>query len=413
MPITLDRGHGERYGEAIEVPLDAWLELLRGGTVVVNGREITPDDAPFHPIFPTHGEELEQSSTAYGQRGGPGSGHFGHAGRPGEVGGSLPSGRKSGALPSLENIRWQVRRGGKVVTFDSLAEALMAGEGRIEITDDERALWASVVTAWEDGTLEGGYSPGEIEVEIEIQRVLDVYDHMVAILSDPDNEAMILGTDRDGDSMLDVTERWIKRLQDLREQGEVDRLTLRRAPGMNIIITNNPERVGAGSSSMGSLSAKVFWEPTTLDPAKRHTSTGGGFNFGISPIYVLIHELHHGFGSGTELDAISDVIAADYYMSRPETFTPAIERNMLDTLNGRVFGASRRASGAHREFILQDRAAMGWLYSRNRDYFDRVFSEVREYAESGDPPTERARGWTWQVDQTETRLQRWAREYGQ
>lgn len=61
---------------------------------------ITPEDR-----LPPGEIEIEQSSTphggsstvlrrpmaAYGQRGGPGSGHFGHAGRPGEVGGSQPS----------------------------------------------------------------------------------------------------------------------------------------------------------------------------------------------------------------------------------------------------------------------------------------------------------------------------------
>ena len=50
MSITLDKGSDRPYSEIIEVPYDAWLELLRGGTVEVNGRTLTPDDGPFSPI---------------------------------------------------------------------------------------------------------------------------------------------------------------------------------------------------------------------------------------------------------------------------------------------------------------------------------------------------------------------------
>lgn len=81
MSITLDKGQDRPYSTGIEVPYGAWLELLQGGTVEVDGRRLTLDDAPFFPVFP---------ETEVVERGGPGSGHHGHKGRPGKVGGSQP-----------------------------------------------------------------------------------------------------------------------------------------------------------------------------------------------------------------------------------------------------------------------------------------------------------------------------------
>jgi len=40
-------------------------------------------------------------------KGGEGSGHHGHAGRPGEVGGSAPSGKKVSGSPDLQEVKWQ------------------------------------------------------------------------------------------------------------------------------------------------------------------------------------------------------------------------------------------------------------------------------------------------------------------
>lgn len=45
-------------------------------------------------------EKRPQAWGGYRPKGGPGSGHFGHAGRPGEVGGSLPEGAGGGGVPS-------------------------------------------------------------------------------------------------------------------------------------------------------------------------------------------------------------------------------------------------------------------------------------------------------------------------
>jgi hypothetical protein len=76
---VLDKAQDGDYGQAISIPLFAYEQLIRGATVVVGGIEYTLDDGPFVVGTP----KLEE-------RGGPGSGHHGHKGRPGKRGGSLP-----------------------------------------------------------------------------------------------------------------------------------------------------------------------------------------------------------------------------------------------------------------------------------------------------------------------------------
>lgn len=86
---TLDRKDDRLYVEdAIKVTASQRLALMHGETVEIDGVDYTIDDGPFIMVLPEEDEVVE--------RGGPGSGHHGHAGRPGEVGGSLPSGETSG-----------------------------------------------------------------------------------------------------------------------------------------------------------------------------------------------------------------------------------------------------------------------------------------------------------------------------
>jgi hypothetical protein len=82
--ITIDRWHGlPIYGPDAPVrrPISAddYVLLLEGQTVTLpGGDEISLDDGPF---------QIAEEAV---ERGGEGSGHFGHAGRPGERGGSAP-----------------------------------------------------------------------------------------------------------------------------------------------------------------------------------------------------------------------------------------------------------------------------------------------------------------------------------
>lgn len=81
--MILDRWESMLYslGEPKIVTGAEYYELIHTGEVTrENGEVLTIDDGPFL-ISPTE-EAIE--------RGGPGSGHHGHAGRPGEVGGSEP-----------------------------------------------------------------------------------------------------------------------------------------------------------------------------------------------------------------------------------------------------------------------------------------------------------------------------------
>lgn len=88
MGMRLDRYEGvSRYGddapERMSVTPEEHLRLLADETVTrPDGTQIAPEDGPF---------EVKPDEDAI-ERGGPGSGHFGHEGRPGQVGGSAPGG---------------------------------------------------------------------------------------------------------------------------------------------------------------------------------------------------------------------------------------------------------------------------------------------------------------------------------
>lgn len=83
MTWIIDRKDDQKYvGDGAKpVTVEQYASLITGNTVEIDGKTISIDDGPFY--VPT--DDLTE-------RGGPGSGHRGHEGRPGEVGGSLPSG---------------------------------------------------------------------------------------------------------------------------------------------------------------------------------------------------------------------------------------------------------------------------------------------------------------------------------
>jgi hypothetical protein len=85
MGFIMDRYEGaERYsGSRTQVTGAQFVRLTEGETVDVGGHLITMDDGPFEIVPEPLGPQWQE-------RGGPGSGHFGHEGRPGEVGGSQP-----------------------------------------------------------------------------------------------------------------------------------------------------------------------------------------------------------------------------------------------------------------------------------------------------------------------------------
>lgn len=85
-PVEGTRLKINRSGE-IAVTEGEFMRLLAGEPVVhgLTRRVLTLEDGPF----------------TIAERGGPGSGHHGHAGRPGEVGGSAPSGTPAQDIPGV------------------------------------------------------------------------------------------------------------------------------------------------------------------------------------------------------------------------------------------------------------------------------------------------------------------------
>lgn len=100
--ITLDRWDSVHPDDpdAIPVTLEQYRDLIFGRTISIQGAELSIDDGPFI---------VQSGDVVAVERGGPGSGHHDHAGRPGEVGGSAPSGKSpaKGAKATADLEEWR------------------------------------------------------------------------------------------------------------------------------------------------------------------------------------------------------------------------------------------------------------------------------------------------------------------
>lgn len=407
MPTTLDRWiEKSPLDDRIKVTTEEYSSLMRGGSITRNEEEITLEDGPFKIVAP---EDIVE-------RGGPGSGHHGHRGRPGEVGGSLPSG--------VSGLRffYRPRDGSRIVEVDSLEEAVREGmqpgiytkgSGRIEVKTDNGELWFSVSYPFEDAD-ERNFTMDEIDIEREIEIMVDGYNYFIDLMTDPANAKAFAAGDYNGQDMLEFTTKFKEDYEKLMASDALESTKRRFGAGMNIVMVNDRDRAGAGSSSVGSRTAKIFWVPATLDAEKQILNDEYGA-FVLSPIFVQMHELHHGFGSGSEFDVFSHAIAADYYLNNRDILTPDIERSMIREVSGSMRSGAQRAAGDLKMPRLYNRAMMGWLYSRHSDYFDTLFDERRSY-ETGEVEDISPEGYQfviWQdLDGVQKKVRQWANEFG-
>lgn len=255
-------------------------------------------------------------------KGGPGSGHKGHAGRPGRRGGSAPG------------------TGGNPV------HASLSKDGKYEERPTEGGLHyilAATSHTWDETAIH----PDKFSPDAEIQLMKDANAHMRGLLSDPEMADFIKRIDRDGDALI--------------SHGSDDKYTI----GTNIIFTGDPSMVGAGSGGPGS--SKIFWVPYSADEEAFSKAFRGDTQsqsaFGVDPLYVAFHEMHHAYGSNTELDMFSDFAALDFHLSRGNT--TQMKAAVDAKLDSMFMWASGQASGEWKQDRLDTRAALGRLYSRN------------------------------------------------
>ena len=116
--IVLDRWDRVRPDDTDAIPVspEQYRNLIFGNTITIQGVNLTIEDGPF---------AIETSRVSAVERGGPGSGHHGHRGRPGERGGSLP--REMGRIFNPDDIRDVPKVPG--FCFSTSAEWLLYGQG--------------------------------------------------------------------------------------------------------------------------------------------------------------------------------------------------------------------------------------------------------------------------------------------
>lgn len=114
-------------GHRLAVTRDELMKMIRGEPLIIGRmrRAITLKDGPFEVV----------------ERGGPGSGHFDHAGRPGEVGGSLPSGESAQAAVSDGDGRPRAEGQAGPGAEGAERERLPEPESAEELTYEHKQQW--------------------------------------------------------------------------------------------------------------------------------------------------------------------------------------------------------------------------------------------------------------------------------
>jgi len=360
------------------------------------------------------------------ERGGEGSGHWGHEGRPGHRGGSLPGKGGPRAMPSptlqeRPRSRWSERayfvrgRGGTSAEserYGTLREALeadaraQAAQGVAQpspsawAVDPARGLGIGFTISSEERPYPASFPPGvPIDWDIEADRVLEVYDHMARLLTDPGARPFVEAMDRHGEAMLARAQEYAQEVAQAGLEGRDPRMT------MAVVFTNHPHQAGAGSA--GDWGAKVFWVPTQIPPEASATEQAT-FVWGTSPIYTAVHELHHAWGSRSELDVFSDAVAMDFAIDHRDLLGPNTTSDMVATLARYATSAARPARGEDAGYVLRNRAALGFLYERHPDFFEDL--HARSVGQGLYESDRVAYEWSWARGQrvTPERLRKWA-----
>jgi len=261
-------------------------------------------------------------------KGGPGSGHWGHAGRPGKIGGSLPG-----------NVAVSIATGRTAVMRHDLLK-----RGRHETQDHPDFRFLSVAVR------DGDVQPNEFDAVLEIER--------------------IAGAKR-------YVENFIRENRELVGQLDDDGLIMDpdRNIAANIVFTTDKADAGMGSASSDAGIIKVFYAPYDAEKAGWESWRKDAWE--IDPLFVATHELHHAYGSLTELDILSDVMAVGYHLELGNTLNPSevnrVARGWLQVGTDRVAGKDW-----WREHVVRSRKAFRWLYDTNPEYAKQIMSEYAD-----------------------------------
>ena len=271
-----------------------------------------------------------------------------------------PAQGAGGTVPRSEDVP-----AGVTITEMSIKDEFLASRRVSEYGGDvsyEVSREGSDYRVWMSASDINKITPQEFDPDLEYGRIRFTIDRVREVLKKhPDFVSMI---DRDGDIMVSQADRKV---------------------GTNIIFTADNENVGAGSGGPGS--AKVFWLPYEYRDRENFYGFQSWSRLGVDPLYVLVHELHHAFGSSSELDLFSDVMAVDVHLQLGNTMAPGSVASQVDHM---LLWARQRASGKWKEDILIQRKAMRWLYDMHTDDIRKILTDKYE---DGDEMAKRISRW--------------------
>lgn len=206
-------------------------------------------------------------------KGSPEGGQFGTGG-----GGAKRDG------PGVHTGRQPVGATERIKQYDSLPD------GTVQV--DEKAIWRYTFRQEFSSEKPGAtVRPEEVDGEHERKAMKAALDASREFWSDRSRDAQFI------------------RAQDNDPREPINAANIR--VGMMTVYTLSTESAGAGSGGPGG--AKVFWTPYSVPNRRERLTTENGYtgyadHFGVDPMYVLAHELHHAWGSNSEFDLGSEVV---------------------------------------------------------------------------------------------------------
>lgn len=285
--------------------------------------------------------------------------------------------------------------------------------GDISVRDNARGFWMMIAI---------DIKPEQVDLidwDMEYRHIEQVHDYMLETLSDPENANFIMKIDYDGEDMIRGTERFYNLLERSQAGQSLYSDPLRGLATYNIVFTTDPKNIGAGSNSVGSFGGKTFWEPISLPDDQKKERMRSSIDLALLPFSVMLHEGHHGFGSGSELDNFTQVITMDYALEHPELMEGmwgrVIEGEIASTAERAVWDA--RGDESHRRIVHNARAMTGWLYGRHKDWFDSQIDESIQYwadeerADRGEIEAPERPSILWyRPQEIKEKLDKWVRE---
>ena len=214
---------------------------------------------------------------------------------------------------------------------------------------------------WHDGDI----GPDDFDPDKEVDRIKMAVDYVRGFLKSPSGQKLTKILEPDSyERMIDSTDKRVF---------------------IHAIMTDKEKDAGWGNA--GDSSAKVFYVPYELKRGERPFSSTAT-SFGVDPLYVVTHELHHVFGSDSEFDDFSTTVGLGLHLSMGNKLVPKM---VAFSISSMYYSSMARAWRGGAKYKKGYRASLRWLHETYPQEFEASLRET--FSDGTDMVLENIRSW--------------------